>query len=161
MRERICIYPGSFDPVTLGHIDIIRRASLLFDRVIVAVLVNKEKKGWLPTEERLRLLDKCCEGIDQVEIDSFDGLLKDYAMLRHANCIVRGVRNGMDLDAEAGMADLNRRLQPGLETVFLPARPEFSAVSSSAVREILSFQGDVSAFVDQTILDDLTRFSSR
>ena len=158
--ERICVYPGSFDPVTLGHIDIIRRCAVLFDRVIVAVLVNKGKQGWLPTEERLRLLEKCCEGIGNVTVDSFDGLLRDYAVRTGADCIVRGVRNGNDLDTEAVMADLNRRLLPGLETVFLPARPELSSVSSSAVREILSFHGDVSAFVAPAVLEELVRFSS-
>lgn len=160
-KERICIYPGSFDPVTLGHIDIIRRCSRLFDRVIVAVLVNLDKKAWLPTEERLRLLGQCCQGIGNIEIDTFGGLLKDYAALKGADCIVRGVRGANDLDSETVMADLNRRLLPGLETVFLPARPELASVSSSAVREILSFHGDVSTLVDAMILDDLVRFSSR
>ncbi|MGN0970319.1 MAG: pantetheine-phosphate adenylyltransferase [Aristaeellaceae bacterium] len=150
--ERICVYPGSFDPVTVGHMDVIRRACALFDRVIVAVLHNPAKQGCFPVEERMALLRTACADMPQVTVDSFDGLLANYMRRTGALCVVRGLRAVSDFETEQTMAQLNAQLLPGLETVFLMTRPEHGCISSSAVREIAAFGGDVSALVPAEIL---------
>ncbi|MGN0746342.1 MAG: pantetheine-phosphate adenylyltransferase [Aristaeellaceae bacterium] len=153
--ERICVYPGSFDPVTVGHMDVIRRACALFDRVIVAVLHNPAKRGCFPVEERVALIGKACAEMPQVSVDSFDGLLADYMRRTGAQCVVRGLRAVSDFETEQTMAQLNAQLLPGLETVFLMTRPEHGCISSSAVREIAAFGGDVSALVPAEILPEV------
>ena len=149
------IYPGSFDPVTVGHLDIINRASKLFDRVIVAVLVNMEKKPWFTIEERTELLKKATEGMPDVEITGFDGLLVDFAAQQNASAIVRGLRAVSDFEYEFQMALTNRKLDDTIETVFLTSSAENMFLSSSTVKQVGVLGGDISAFVPDCIKDEI------
>ncbi len=149
------IYPGSFDPVTVGHLDIIKRAAKLFDHVIVAVLVNMEKKPWFTIEERTAFLRKVTEGIKGVEIASFDGLLVDFAARRHAQAIVKGLRAVSDFEYEFQMALTNRKLDDNIETVFLTSSAENMYLSSSIVKQVGLFGGDIETFVPDGIKDDI------
>lgn len=136
------IYPGSFDPVTLGHMDIIKRAASLFDKLYVGVLINQNKKQLFTLEERLEILKEATKEIPNVEVICFEGLLADYCKMNEIDGIIRGVRGGTDLDYELPMAQINLRLNPGAQTVFLVTNPEYSFISSSAVRELAAFGGD-------------------
>ena len=153
MKLSIC--PGSFDPVTIGHLDIIGRARKIFDHVIVAVMVNPEKHTMFTTEERIALIQKCTKDMEDVEVVSFDGLLADYAKMRGATAIVKGLRAMSDFEYEFQQALTNRKLNPELETVFMITRAENMFLSSSIVKQIASFGGDVSNFVPACILDDI------
>lgn len=155
--ERVCVYPGSFDPITLGHVDVIRRGRMLFDRVIVAILRNEKKAGLFPFEERRRLADLALEGMDGVSVVVFEGLLKDLMLEKNARIVLRGLRAADEYEAEARMAHLNGMLLPGLETVFLPASPECAFISSSAAREIASFGGDASQLLPEASWEALQR----
>lgn len=155
MSERIAVYPGSFDPVTLGHEDMIRRASAMFDRVIVAVLHNPAKTGCFPVSERIRLLEKVTADLPQVSVAQWDGMLVDFLRSTGARIVVRGLRQVNDFEAETVMAQVNGRLLPGMETIFLTTRPEHGCVSSSVVREIAAFGGDVRGFVSPLIADEV------
>ena len=147
------IYPGSFDPVTNGHLDIIKRASRLFDEVVVAVLVNKEKKSLFSMEERIEMLEKLLYDYSNVKVDYFSGLLVDYTKENDIVATIRGLRAVSDYESELQMAHLNIELSYGdLETLFLTATPSVSFVSSSAVREIAQFGGDISSFVPSEIV---------
>ena len=152
---KLAICPGSFDPVTIGHLDIIGRARKIFDHVIVAVMVNPEKHTMFTTEERIALIQKCTKDMEDVEVVSFDGLLADYAKMRGATAIVKGVRAMSDFEYEFQQALTNRKLNPELETVFMITRAENMFLSSSIVKQIASFGGDVSNFVPACILDDI------
>ena len=143
----ISIYPGSFDPVTLGHIDIIKRAAKMTDLLIVGVLKNSSKKGLFTIEERVDMLKEVTKDIPNVEIKSFDGLLVDFAKDTNANTIVRGLRAITDFDYELQMAQTNRALYEGADTIFIPTSIEYSFLSSTTVREIASLNGDISKFV--------------
>ncbi len=147
----IAIYPGSFDPPTLGHLDVIQRASLLFDRVIVAVGANPEKSPWFTLGERLHMLKECTAHLPNVEVDSFQGLLVEYARRRGAKAIVKGLRAISDFEAEFQMALANRTLAPEIETVFLMTSAEHMFVSSSTVKEIAQLGGDVKEFVPESV----------
>lgn len=138
--------------MTVGHLDVIRRAAALFDRVIVAVLHNPAKHGCFPVRERLLMLKDACREIPGVSVDSFDGLLVDFLRQTGARTVIRGLRSASDFEGEQTMAQINARLLPGMETVFLMARPEHGCVSSSVVREIAGFGGDVSPYVPKAIL---------
>jgi len=153
----ICVYPGSFDPVTVGHLDLIERASSLFDQVVVAVLHNPAKNGCFTVEERISLLRKACGHLPNVSFDHFDGLLVDYMHARGARMVLRGVRGSKDFDSEMVMAQLNHQLAPDVEILFMAAQPAHAHISSSAVREIAMFGGDFSPFVPQTIVEDVSR----
>lgn len=153
--ERICVYPGSFDPVTVGHEDIIRRAAALFDRVIVTVMHNPQKKGCFAVIERVALLQKALAGIPGVSVDAWDGLLVDYVRKTGAAAVVRGLRAVSDFENELVMSQVNAQLLPGMETVFLMTKPEHSCVSSSVVREAASFGADISDFVPSAIAADI------
>ncbi|HOV78530.1 MAG TPA: pantetheine-phosphate adenylyltransferase [Bacillota bacterium] len=155
MRTAIC--PGSFDPVTFGHLDIISRASLLFDRVIVAVLRNPAKKSLFSIEERLEMLSKVLSGYHNVEVDSFDGLTVHYAVEQKARAIIRGLRVISDFENEFRMALTNKRLACHIETVFLMTRAEYSFISSTTVKEIASFGGSVRALVPPLVEERLKR----
>lgn len=155
MNDSFCVYPGSFDPVTKGHVDIIERAAALFDRVTVAVLHNPAKTGCFTTEQRLALLKRACGHIPNVRYDCFDGLLMDYMRKTRAPIVLRGLRAVTDFENEFQMAQLNRQLNPNVETLFLMSSPEYAYLSSSAVREIGSFGGDISGFVPDCILPDV------
>jgi pantetheine-phosphate adenylyltransferase len=152
---RTCVFAGSFDPVTVGHLDIIRRAAKLCDRLLVTVMYNPAKQGCFTVEERLDFLARATEDISGVEVDAWDGLMVDYVRKMGADFVVRGVRGAGDLESESNLAQINRYLMPELETVFLPTRPELACVSSSAVREAALFGADFSAFVPVCILADV------
>lgn len=143
----ISIYPGSFDPVTLGHIDIIKRAAKMTDLLIVGVLKNSAKRGLFTIEEREEMLREVTKDIPNVEIKSFDGLLVDFAKANNANTIVRGLRAITDFDYELQMAQTNRALYEDADTIFIPTSIEYSFLSSTTVREIASLNGDISKFV--------------
>ncbi len=149
---RIAIYPGSFDPVTLGHEDIIRRCFAFSDRVIVAVAVNSSKTPLFTMEERRRLLESVLEGVGDVEVRTFDGLLADFARETDASMVVRGLRAVSDFEYEFEMALMNRRLNSDLETVFLTPAVHLTFLRSSLVREVASLKGDVSEFVSPIVL---------
>ncbi|MBP5249151.1 MAG: pantetheine-phosphate adenylyltransferase [Lachnospiraceae bacterium] len=151
------IYPGSFDPVTLGHLDIIMRASKLADELIVGVLVNKSKQSLFTLDERVELLKRVTKDMPNVTIKSFDGLLVDFAEEEKADFIVRGLRAVTDFEYEIQLAHTNHRMRPEVDTVFLTTTLQYSFVSSSLVREIASYGGDISAFVPECIEEDIYR----
>lgn len=147
------IYPGSFDPITNGHIDIIERAAALVDELIVAVLVNPNKsKGLFTIPERLEIIAEATKHISNVHVEHFYGLLVDYADQKEASIIIRGIRSAKDLDMELSMAQINKHLRPNLETIFLMTAPEHAFMSSSAVRELVSFNGNYEAFVPEVVV---------
>lgn len=143
----VAIYPGSFDPLTNGHLDVISRGARLFDRLIVAILSNSEKRALFEVEERQEMIREAIAGLSNVEVDSFDGLLVDYAARRGANAILRGIRAISDYETELQMALMNRRMRPQTETIFLMAGEEYSFISSRMVKEIIMLKGDASSFV--------------
>lgn len=151
----IAICPGSFDPVTLGHLDVIKRACLLFDKVIVVVMINTTKTPAFTVKERVGFLNKVTSDYDNVEIDTYDGLLADYAALKNANVVVKGLRVMSDFEYEFQMSLTNMVLNPKMETVFLPASIECMFLSSSMVREVAMHGRDISRFVPTAILDDI------
>lgn len=136
------IYPGSFDPVTLGHMDIIERAAGLFDKLYIGILINRKKKPLLSLEKRVEILKDAVSHLENVEIISFEGLLADYCKENQIHAVIRGVRGAADFEYELPMAQINQKLNPDTQTVFLAATPEYSFVSSSAVKELASFGGD-------------------
>ena len=150
---RIGICPGSFDPVTLGHMDIISRACKIFDEVIVAVPVNPDKRASSTVEERMEMLRTVTADMENVEVDCVRGLLADYASEKHAAAIVKGLRAISDFEYEFQMALTNKKLNPNLETLFLTAEADSMYLSSSMVREIASMGGDISNFVPACIHD--------
>lgn len=152
MRRAVC--PGSFDPVTNGHIDIIARASGLFDEVTVAVLINRSKRSLFSVEERIDMLAEVCAHFDNVKIEAFHGLLVDFCRDRDIHAIVKGLRAVSDFDYELQMAQMNSSLAK-VETVFVPTSPEYSFLASSLVKEVASFGGDVSALVPPMVLERL------
>lgn len=152
---KIAICPGSFDPVTMGHLDIISRASGLFDKVIVAVLCNMDKNPRFTVEERMELLRQVTAEYPNVEIDSFSGLLVDFAKEKGAVAVVKGLRAVSDFEYEFQMSMINKKLYPELETVYLNTSQEFMYLSSSVVKQIASFGGDISMFVPERIHDKI------
>lgn len=154
---KIAICPGSFDPVTLGHLDIINRARKIFDHLIVAVLVNPEKHTSFTVEERIDMLKRATSDMTDVEVVGFEGLLADYAKIRDATAIVKGLRALSDFEYEFQMALTNKKLNPNLETLFLTTQSENMYLSSSIVKQVASFDGDISNFVPECILDDITK----
>lgn len=157
----VCVYPGSFDPMTVGHMDIIRRASALFDTIHVAVLHNPAKSGLLTTAVRESLLRQATADCPQVRISHFDGLLVDFARECGARFVVRGLRTQEDLAYEMQMAQLNRHMNGQLDTLFFVAEPGHSHISSNAVRQILSFGGDIRGMVPDAILPSLEALFSQ
>ena len=146
-RALVGIYPGSFDPVHLGHVDLVRRAVRIADRLIVAVLDNPGKSCLFSVQERLELLRSTLRGIDRVEVDSFEGLLVEHARQRGASLVFRGLRAVSDFEYEFQMALMNRRLEPSLETVFLTPAEDLTFVSSRLVKEVAGLGGPVESFV--------------
>ena len=155
--KRIAVYPGTFDPVTNGHLDIVHRATRQFDRLIIAILNNQDKEPMFDLEERIRLLEDSVKDLDNVEVDSFDGLLVDYAMNVGASLIVRGIRALSDFEYELQMAMMNRRLQPGLEAVFMMPSETYSYLSSRLVREVARLGGDLEGLVPEVVREALLR----
>jgi pantetheine-phosphate adenylyltransferase len=144
---RRAIYPGSFDPVTNGHLDVIERARKLFDEVIVAVAHNDEKQALFSLEDRLELLKASIEKIDNIRITQFDGLLVEFAAAQNASAVVRGLRAVSDFEFEFQMALMNRKLNSDVETIFLMPKEEYTYLSSRIIKEIARLGGDVSSFV--------------
>ena len=148
MRRAVC--PGSFDPVTLGHLDVISRAAGLFDEVVVAVLINKKKQGLFSVEERIAMLEETTADLPNVRADSFHGLLVDYCRAHDIKAIVKGLRAVTDFDYELQMAQMNQRLS-GVDTLFMSTNPEFSFLSSSLVKEVATYGGDVAHLLPPTV----------
>ena len=151
------IFPGSFDPITLGHMDLIRRASLIADKLIVAVLVNPDKTALFSGEERLQMIREACTGIPGIDVVGFKGLLANLARETGSRLIIRGVRTAGDFEMESIMAQANAQLLPGLETLMLAASPAVSGISSTLVRQIAAFGGDVTPFVPSGTAEALRR----
>jgi len=147
----IAIYPGSFDPITNGHLDLIERASKLFDRLIVSILCNDEKEPLFSVEERVEMLREVLRGFPNVEVDHFDGLLVDYAAKRGATVLLRGIRAISDYEKELQMALMNRRLRPDIETLFLMAGEAHSFISSRIVKEVFRLGGKVAGLVPPSV----------
>lgn len=154
---KIAVYPGSFDPITKGHLDIIMRGSKLFDRLIVAVLKNQSKKSMFSIDERVDMLKQIARDIPNVEVDMFSGLLVDYCKDRKVNAIIRGLRAISDFEYELQMAQMNRQLNQEVETIFLTTSTQYSFLSSSLVKEVASLNGDISEFVPEIVLTELNK----
>jgi pantetheine-phosphate adenylyltransferase len=153
----VAIYPGSFDPITSGHLDVIERGSKMFSRVIVAILKNEAKQPLFSVAERMEMLRESVAALPGVEVDAFQGLLADYALAKGASVILRGIRAISDYEYELQMALMNRRLQPGLETIFLPASENHSFISSKLVKEVISLGGNITGLVPPLVEDHLRR----
>ena len=152
MRRAVC--PGSFDPVTNGHVDIVRRASRLFDEVIVAVGTNVSKNRLFSADERIAMMERACSDLSNVSVEGFAGLITTFCAERDVTAIVKGLRAASDFDYELQMAQMNSSLT-GVETVFIPTSPDRGFVSSSLVKEVAGFGGDVSSFVPAFVHDEL------
>lgn len=154
---RIGVYPGSFDPATLGHLDIIKRASKLFDRLIVAVLINGEKKAMFTVEEKVDFLKRITRTLPNVEVEHFGGLLADYVREKDACAIVKGLRAVSDFEYEFQMAMANRKLNPTVDTIFLMTSQQYMFLSSGIVKDIARHGGDISEFVSSEICEDILK----
>ncbi len=151
----IAVYPGSFDPVTNGHLDIIERASKTFDKLVIGVLHNSQKTPLFTTDERVKMLEKVTKHLKNVEISSFEGLLIDFAHIKNASVIVRGLRAITDFEYELQLSQTNKVIAPDIETVFFTTNLKYSYLSSSIVKEIAAFKGDISAFVDKEVVENI------
>ena len=154
---KTAIYPGSFDPVTLGHLNIIKRAAACFDRLIVCVMINSKKQGMFTPEERVELLKKATARFPNVEVDYSEGLLAAYAKRRRAHVVVKGLRAVSDFEQEVQMAVINRKLNPGLETMFLASSEKYTYLSSTIVKEMARYGANLADFVPREIVDDVNR----
>lgn len=154
------IIPGSFDPITLGHLDIIERSSKMFDEIIVCVLVNPDKKTLFSIEERVELINKSLLSLNdcgKISVDSHQGLLVDYMKENNINTMIKGLRNLTDFEYESQMALLNKKMCPDIDTLFLITRPDLSYVSSSSIKKVVKFYGDISGLVPSIIEQDIIR----
>ena len=154
---RLAIYPGSFDPITNGHVDVIARAATLFDEVIVAAASNEAKQGLFSMEERVAMLTEVTSRFPNVQVSAFDGLLVEFAKVKGAVAVVRGLRAISDFEFEFQMALMNRKLEPSIETVFLTPREEYTYLSSRIVKEIARLGGPVDAFVPEPVVEALRK----
>jgi pantetheine-phosphate adenylyltransferase len=152
---RIALYPGTFDPVTLGHYDIIKRASGVSDKLVIGVLPNSAKNPWFTVEERMELIRKVTADMKNVIVESFDGLTVDFGRKIGANVIVRGLRAITDFEYELQIAQINHKLNPDIDTIFFTTSVEYSYVSSSIAKEVARYGGDITGFVPAAIIDDL------
>ena len=149
--KKIAIYPGSFDPITNGHLDLIKRASKLFDEVIIAITQNANKSSFLSIDQRVDAVNKAITTLNNTRVLSFDSLLVDFARTHDAQIIIRGLRAVSDFEYEFQLSGMNKRLNPGIETLFMTPSEEFANISSSLVREIYTLGGDISAFVPDSV----------
>lgn len=147
----IAIYPGSFDPITKGHLDVLKTGSEIFDKVIIAVSNNSQKTGFLSVEERVKLIKKSIEGLDNVEVDSFEGLTVEYAKSKGAKILLRGLRAVSDFEYEMQLSQTNSALSEDIKTVFLITKPKYNFISSSTVKDIVTMGGDISKFVPDSV----------
>ena len=157
MSERLAVYPGTFDPLTNGHVDIILRGARLFDRIIVAILINPEKSPLFSVEERVETAHEVFKTYPNVEVDTFDGLLVDYARRKRAQVIVRGLRAISDFEYELQMALMNRRLSPDVETVFMMPAEAYTYLSSRLVKEVFALGGSMTGLVPEAVETRLHR----
>ena len=157
MPELIAIYPGTFDPITKGHTDLVERALHMFDKVIVAVAENKTKAPVFSQDERIQMATVALENLDGVEVRPLSGLLVDFAKQHNAKAILRGLRAVSDFEYEFQLAGMNRKLAPEIETLFLTPAEKYAYISSSLVREIAALGGDVSSFVHKNVMDELIK----
>ncbi len=153
----IAIYPGSFDPITNGHIDILKSGAEIFEKVIIAVCYNANKQGFLPIDVRTKLIKECTKNIPNIEVDSFEGLTVEYAKKRGATVLLRGLRTSFDFEYEMQLSQTNHALFSDIKTVFLITKPEFNYISSSCVREILLNKGDIRGFVPDAVCEYLNK----
>ena len=156
-EEKIAIYPGSFDPVTKGHIDILERASKMFDKVIIAVLKNNNKKSLIPVEDRVNLIKEAIKEIKNTEVDSFDGLTVEYARKKGAKFLIRGLRAVSDFEYEMQLSQANMSIAPDIGTVFLITKPKYNFISSGIVKEVASYGEDISKFAPNCVVEYLKR----
>ena len=154
---RTALYPGTFDPVTLGHLDIIRRAAGVAEKLVIGVLPNSAKHPWFSVDERIELIKKVTGDLDNVVVESFDGLTVDFGKSIGASVIVRGLRAITDFEYELQIAQINHRLNPDIDTIFFTTSVEYSYVSSSIAKEVALYGGDISGLVPEQISDDLFR----
>jgi len=154
---KAAVYPGSFDPITLGHLNIIERAAAIFDKVYVCVMVNSEKNPMFSREERVELIQRCCAGLPNVEVETSDGLLVDYAASRGAVAIVKGLRAVSDFDWEFQMALANKKLNPAIETMFLASSEKYTYLSSTVAKEMAKYGADLSDFLPNEIIPDVLK----
>ena len=159
--KTIAIYPGSFDPITNGHVDLIHRACKLFDKVIIAITQNSNKDSFLSIDQRVKAVETAIEPLTNTRVLSFDSLLVDFAREHNAQIIIRGLRAVSDFDYEFQLSGMNKRLNPAIETLFMTPSEEFANISSSLVREILSLGGDISQFVPESVKTILLRSSAK
>ncbi|MBQ2172597.1 MAG: pantetheine-phosphate adenylyltransferase [Bacteroidales bacterium] len=150
--KHVALFPGSFDPFTAGHLNILRRALTMFDEVVVAVGINQDKPGFFSMEKRLDLIRQATKGMEGVSVIQYDSLTIDACRQLDIHHIVRGVRNMIDFETERSIADANRRLAPEIETIIIPTAQEFAHISSSAVRDILRHGGDLSTFIPEGVV---------
>lgn len=151
MKKITALYPGTFDPITNGHIDIIKRASKLFDKVIVTIAVNSSKKQLFSKEERKDMILKCIKTFKNVSVDTFDGLIVDYARKKNASVLIRGMRAVSDFEYEFQMSLINSKLNKDITTIFMMPNEKYTYLNSSIVRELSSFKGDISDFVPKYV----------
>ena len=159
--KTIAIYPGSFDPITNGHVDLIHRACKLFDKVIIAITQNTNKDSFLSINQRVKAVESAIEPLTNTRVLSFDSLLVDFAREHNAQIIIRGLRAVSDFDYEFQLSGMNKRLNPAIETLFMTPSEEFANISSSLVREILFLGGDISQFVPESVKIILLRSSAK
>lgn len=150
------IYPGTFDPITVGHLDVILRGAKIYDKLIVAVMENRAKRCTFTKEERKQMIEKCTEGLDNVEVVIGEGLTVDLAEKNGCCIIVRGIRAVSDYESELALATANMTLNSNIETVFMVAKPELSFLSSSVAKEIASFNGDISDYIPAQIIKEVS-----
>jgi len=155
MKERVAIYPGTFDPITNGHLSIIKRALEIFDKLIVAILINPQKKPLFSVEERIFMIKEATKDIGNVEVDTFEGLLVDYAVKKGVNVIIRGLRATSDFEFEFQMALMNRKLNRSIQSIFLMTDYKWLYVSSSIIKEVARFGGDVKGLVPDIVNEKL------
>lgn len=149
------VFPGSFDPLTLGHLDLIKRAAALSDNLIILILENKDKKCIFSAAERKAMIEKCLKGINNATVDIYDGLIVDYMKANNITAAIRGIRNSIDLDYESQWTAFNQKLYNGFESIYLLAKGEYSYLSSSGVRQLGAFGGDISKMVPDEIKEDV------
>lgn len=154
---KIAIYPGSFDPITKGHLDVLKTGAEIFDKVIIAVSHNSEKIGFLSVQERVDLIKASIEGLDNVEVDSFEGLTVEYAKQKGATIILRGLRAVSDFEYEMQLSQTNSALSSDIKTVFLITKPKYNFISSSTVKDIALLGGDISKFVPEAVYEYLKK----